>query len=90
MFLVFTAGQGSDVFLVPMNGGIWTLCINLEEHEIRKLNEYGFPKVAHCENYLAEPNPNKNQEDVRTDWQHSESQLPLRPHLSRYTKCVVF
>jgi hypothetical protein len=75
-----------------MHGGIWTLCMNLEEHEYRQLISNGLPTKNHlCVNYLAGDGADENKklpEDVRTDWQHSES--PLQPHLSRYTKCVLF
>lgn len=43
-----------NIFLVPMHGGIWTLCIDLSEHEMRQLGPYGFPNAVKCISYLAE------------------------------------
>lgn len=79
------------VFLVPMHGGIWTLCIDLNEHEIRQLARFGFPRVAQCVNYLAGNLDNSRTggtDEPRADWQHSESHQPYRPHLSRYNENV--
>lgn len=87
--------QGNDrggVFLVPMHGGIWTLCINLRDDEIRELANKGFPTVAQCFNYLAGNIDNSRAgggDEPRADWQHSESQTPLHPHLSRYNNNVL-
>lgn len=71
-----------------MHGGIWTLCIDLTEHEMRVLGRHGFPRAANCINYLADniDTPQQQQrggEELRNDWQHSESQTSLQPHLSR-------
>uniref|UniRef100_A0A1S4HAQ7 Uncharacterized protein n=1 Tax=Anopheles gambiae TaxID=7165 RepID=A0A1S4HAQ7_ANOGA len=77
----------AGVFLVPMNGGIWTLCIDLTAEEIREMSNDGFPQVDQCVNYLAGTmeSAQGNDEDARADWQHSESQASLHPHLSRYS-----
>lgn len=80
------------VFLVPMHGGIWTLCINLRDDEIRELGNKGFPTVAQCFNYLAGNIDNSRAgggDEPRADWQHSESQTPIHPHLSRYNNNVL-
>ncbi|XP_050083763.1 uncharacterized protein LOC126570220 isoform X2 [Anopheles aquasalis] len=73
----------AGVFLVPMNGGIWTLCIDLTAEEIRTMSRDGFPQVEQCVNYLAGTmeSAQGNDEDARADWQHSESQATLHPHL---------
>ncbi|XP_052895121.1 uncharacterized protein LOC128302350 isoform X1 [Anopheles moucheti] len=73
----------AGVFLVPMNGGIWTLCIDLTAEEIRTMSNDGFPQVDQCVNYLAGTmeSAQGNDEDARADWQHSESQASLHPHL---------
>ncbi|XP_061508760.1 uncharacterized protein LOC11175743 isoform X2 [Anopheles gambiae] len=73
----------AGVFLVPMNGGIWTLCIDLTAEEIREMSNDGFPQVDQCVNYLAGTmeSAQGNDEDARADWQHSESQASLHPHL---------
>lgn len=69
--------------------GIWTLCINLSEDEVKQLRNKGFPPRQHCVNYLANNENARNNDDSRPDWQHSESQTPLRPHLSRYNRICV-
>jgi hypothetical protein len=78
------------VFLVPMHGGIWTLCIDLRDDEIRELSKKGFPATAQCFNYLAGniENARSVNDEPRADWQHSESQSPIHPHLSRYNNNV--
>lgn len=90
-FLFLAGNDRGGVFLVPMHGGIWTLCINLRDDEIRELGKKGFPAVAQCFNYLAGNIDNSRLgggEEPRADWQHSEFQTPIRPHLSRYNKNV--
>lgn len=81
------------MFLVPMHGGIWTLCVNLDQNEIDQLHkEHSFPRQEACVNYLSgnmENSKNQGLDEPRQDWQHSEFQTTLHPHLSRYTKCVV-
>nr|XP_019526757.1 uncharacterized protein LOC109398800 isoform X2 [Aedes albopictus]XP_029718786.1 uncharacterized protein LOC115261372 isoform X2 [Aedes albopictus] len=74
----------ANVFLVPMNGGIWTLCIALTAEEIRSLSGDGFPQVDQCVNYLADNTDSGgqiNEENSRAEWQHSEFQPSLHPHL---------
>ncbi|XP_021710816.1 uncharacterized protein LOC5567154 isoform X2 [Aedes aegypti] len=76
----------ANVFLVPMNGGIWTLCIDLTPEEIRSLSGDGFPQVDQCVNYLAGSTEGGsggqiNEENSRAEWQHSEFQPSLHPHL---------
>uniref|UniRef100_A0A1A9WT42 Uncharacterized protein n=1 Tax=Glossina brevipalpis TaxID=37001 RepID=A0A1A9WT42_9MUSC len=74
------------LFLVPMHGGIWTLCIDLPLHELQELRRHPkFPPSAPtCLNYLAGSSENARGEEQRNDWQHSESQTPLQPHLRTY------
>ncbi|CRL02409.1 CLUMA_CG015192, isoform A [Clunio marinus] len=82
--LPFKGNDRGGVFLVPMHGGIWTLCINLREDEIRELSKKGFPSVNMCFNYLAGNNDNGRSgggEEPRADWQHSEFQTSIHPHL---------
>lgn len=71
--------------------GIWTLCINLNQVEIDQLRGKGFPKsVGHCFNYLAGNLENSRNDELKVaDWQHSESQTSLQPHLSRYNNRVL-
>lgn len=37
-----------------MNGGIWTLCIDISDADMRHLGRYGFPHTQNCVNYLAD------------------------------------
>uniref|UniRef100_A0A1B6DGP9 Uncharacterized protein n=1 Tax=Clastoptera arizonana TaxID=38151 RepID=A0A1B6DGP9_9HEMI len=64
----------ASVFLVPMNGGIWTLCVSLTEQQIRLLSSVGFSQKE-CINYLA-PVLTKG-EEARTDWQHRMQNLSI-------------
>jgi len=79
------------VFLVPMHGGIWTLCIDLPIQQLQELRRNPkFPRGAPpCVNYLAGSMENARGEEQRNDWQHSESgQVTLQPHLSTYPGAV--
>ncbi|XP_055852101.1 uncharacterized protein LOC129916270, partial [Episyrphus balteatus] len=71
------------VFLVPMHGGIWTLCIDLPLQEMHLLKRHRkFPKTAvPCVNYLAGSMDSARSEETRNDWQHTEFQTSLQPHL---------
>ncbi|XP_070509249.1 uncharacterized protein [Chironomus tepperi] len=70
------------VFFVPMHGGIWSLCINLKDIEIKQLRPKGFPNVNLCYNYLTDNSENTRNDDTKlSDWQHVESQSSLQPHL---------
>lgn len=72
-----------------MYGGIWTLCKDLTHQEMRILREgYGLQRSEICENYLKEGCKRNEIEEVPNDFQHSESQSSLQPHLSRYNLCV--
>ncbi|XP_076051184.1 uncharacterized protein LOC143031358 [Oratosquilla oratoria] len=42
------------VFLVPMYGGIWSLCVGLSEAEQTQIRDLGFPRTG-CISYLAPP-----------------------------------
>lgn len=70
----------AGVFLVPMYGGIWTMCIELTDDEIRKISSNGFPSAVTCWKYLA--NPEVVQPEIK-DWQHMEVQTPLHPQISK-------
>ncbi|XP_060803052.1 uncharacterized protein LOC106142399 isoform X3 [Amyelois transitella] len=65
--------SGPATFLVPMNGGIWTMCVSLEEEEVSILSRTGFPKQPLCTNYLA----NNEDEEPRADWQHRMQNLSI-------------
>ncbi|KAG6462210.1 hypothetical protein O3G_MSEX013118 [Manduca sexta] len=64
---------GGGTFLVPMNGGIWTMCVSLEEEEASILSRVGFPSQPTCTNYLAD----SDYDEPRADWQHRKFFLPL-------------
>ncbi|KAH8419137.1 hypothetical protein KR222_006634, partial [Zaprionus bogoriensis] len=81
-----------SVFLVPMHGGIWTLCIDLPMQQLQELRRNPkFPRGAPpCVNYLAGSMENARGEEQRNDWQHSESQvITLQPHLSTYYGAIL-
>ncbi|KAH8277315.1 hypothetical protein KR026_008986 [Drosophila bipectinata] len=80
-----------SVFLVPMHGGIWTLCIDLPMQQLQELRRNPkFPRGAPpCVNYLAGSMENARGEEQRNDWQHSESQVTLQPHLSTYPGAIL-
>lgn len=63
-----------SLFLVPMHGGIWTLCIDLPPPELQELRRHPkFPPSAPtCLNYLAGSSENARGEEQRNDWQHSK------------------
>ncbi|KAL2736423.1 uncharacterized protein V1477_012932 [Vespula maculifrons] len=53
-------------FLVPMHGGIWTMCVSLSDDEIQLLGQVGFPQER-CINYLT---PDEAHEEIRAAWQN--------------------
>ncbi|KAJ9582680.1 hypothetical protein L9F63_022973, partial [Diploptera punctata] len=59
-----------SVFLIPMHGGIWTLCVSLTDEERHLLLKVGFTQTQ-CINYL-DPDINKGDEG-KADWQHMEN-----------------
>ncbi|XP_041978672.1 uncharacterized protein LOC121732770 isoform X1 [Aricia agestis] len=65
--------KGGGTFLVPMNGGIWTMCVSLEDEEVSILSRVGFPKQPLCTNYLAD----NDSEEPRSDWQHRMQNLSI-------------
>ncbi|XP_026487163.2 uncharacterized protein LOC113394167 [Vanessa tameamea] len=64
--------KGGGTFLVPMNGGIWTMCVSLEEEEVSILARAGFPTEPLCTNYLAD-----DEDEQRGDWQHRMQNLSI-------------
>lgn len=74
-----------------MHGGIWTLCIDLPMQQLQELRRNPkFPRGAPpCVNYLAGSMENARGEEQRNDWQHSESQVTLQPHLSTYPGAIL-
>lgn len=72
-------GRSDNVFLVPMHGGIWTLCIDLTDSEMRQLGPYGFPNANKCISYLAESGDGGATDEYPP---HGGYQLARRPALS--------
>ncbi|XP_044253525.1 uncharacterized protein LOC123004356 [Tribolium madens] len=64
-------------FLVPMHGGIWTLCVSLTEEEISLLGRVGFPSVQPCVNYLSGGIDGIKGYEPRGDWQHRMQNLSI-------------
>lgn len=73
--------ERGGVFLVPMHGGIWTMCIDLTEDEIREIGEHGFPRPATCIKYLADA---EALEPEVKDWRQIETQPVLHPQISKF------
>ncbi|XP_055637125.1 uncharacterized protein LOC129775910 isoform X2 [Toxorhynchites rutilus septentrionalis] len=72
--------ERANVFLVPMNGGIWTLCVDLTAEEIRSLSIDGFPQVNQCVNYLAgntDSAQTNEENNARAEWQHRMQNLSI-------------
>ncbi|CAG9836632.1 unnamed protein product [Diabrotica balteata] len=64
-------------FLVPMHGGIWTLCVSLSDEEINLLGRVGFPTVQSCVNYLSGGIDGVRGYEPRADWQHRMQNLSI-------------
>lgn len=62
-----------------MHGGIWTLCIDLSDSEMRQLGRFGFPNAHKCISYLAE-NAEINRND---EYSPHDYQLTRRPSMSK-------
>lgn len=72
-----------NIFLVPMHGGIWTLCIDLTGREMKELTRYGFKAKAKCVSYLAESAEVSRHEQLRYEYQHLDYQNAPHPNLSK-------
>lgn len=70
-----------NIFFVPMHGGIWTLCIDLEENEMNELRQYGFPRTSKCISYMDESIEYSRQEEMKNDVSNNEY-LGRRPSMS--------
>ncbi|XP_015109098.1 uncharacterized protein LOC107035943 [Diachasma alloeum] len=64
---------GRPTFLVPMHGGIWTMCVSLSDEDIRLLSQVGFPQER-CINYLT---PDEAHEEIRAAWQSRMQNLSI-------------
>ncbi|KAJ8956676.1 hypothetical protein NQ318_014031, partial [Aromia moschata] len=71
------AKERTIAFLVPMHGGIWTLCVSLTNEEISLLQQVGFPSVQPCINYLSGGIEGVRSYEPRADWQHRMQNLSI-------------
>lgn len=53
--------RNHSIFLVPMVGGIWNLCIDLTHAEMAHLGPFRHSRVAPCINYLANEGQRKEE-----------------------------
>ncbi|KAK9888278.1 hypothetical protein WA026_000541 [Henosepilachna vigintioctopunctata] len=72
-----TTNDAINSFLVPMHGGIWTLCVSLTSEEIELLGNIGFPPVNQCVNYLSGGLDGIRGYEPRADWQHRMQNLSI-------------
>uniref|UniRef100_A0A336M2S7 CSON009461 protein n=1 Tax=Culicoides sonorensis TaxID=179676 RepID=A0A336M2S7_CULSO len=68
------------VFLVPMHGGVWTMCIDLTQDEIRQISERGIPGPNTCVKYLADAENLEEEVEIK-DWRQIETQPALHPQI---------
>ncbi|XP_022179364.1 uncharacterized protein LOC111039981 [Myzus persicae] len=77
--LLHETGETTTVILVPMYGGIWTLCISLTEDQLEQLYEETNNKMGSvlpkCVNYLAEEPP--EEEYFKPDWHHRMQNMSI-------------
>lgn len=66
-----------------MHGGIWSICVDLIESELRELTKNGMPPASQCVNYLTESAEYSRHDDLKFD-QHGDYQVTRRPSLSNY------
>ncbi|XP_066258437.1 uncharacterized protein [Euwallacea similis] len=74
---VATSDDRTIAFLVPMHGGIWTLCLSLTDEEIDLLGRVGFPSVQPCVNYLSGGSEGIRGYESKADWQHRMQNLSI-------------
>lgn len=71
------ARDSAMAFLVPMHGGIWTLCLSLQAEDMLLLQQVGFPPIQSCVNYLADGIDGVRGYAPRSDWQHRMQNLSI-------------
>ncbi|KAF5302083.1 hypothetical protein FQR65_LT08633 [Abscondita terminalis] len=71
------ARETTMAFLVPMHGGIWTLCLSLTAEDIQLLQQVGFPQLQPCVNYLADGIEGVKDYEPRSGWQHRMQNLSI-------------
>lgn len=75
-------GREENIFFVPMHSGIWTICIDLTQHELNELTRNGLPPTSQCVNYLTENAEYARHDELKFE-QHGEYQVTRRPSLSK-------
>ncbi|XP_063710095.1 uncharacterized protein LOC134838483 [Culicoides brevitarsis] len=68
------------VYLVPMYGGIWTMCVDLTGDEIREISERGIPTKSVCVNYL-KSDEEDDEDEEKKNWREYEMQPALHPQI---------
>ncbi|XP_017772263.1 PREDICTED: uncharacterized protein LOC108559469 [Nicrophorus vespilloides] len=68
--------NNEHAFLVPIHGGIWTLCFSLTEKEIHLLGKIGFPEQS-CVNYLSGGLDGMKVCEPKADWQRRMQNLSI-------------
>lgn len=67
-----------------MNGGIWTLCIDLSEDDLRYMGHFGFPRTQSCVNYMADSIYTNNRGEEL--WRNTGFPANYHPQLSEYSR----
>lgn len=68
-----------------MHGGIWTLCIDLTDADMRQLGRYGFPHASKCISYLAESIELSQHDEFSL---HADYQMARRPSMRKYRQKI--
>ncbi|XP_055374991.1 uncharacterized protein LOC129607828 isoform X2 [Condylostylus longicornis] len=69
------------IFLIPLYGGIWTLCMDVTHKEIRLLRERARYRHGLCSSYLNISIERSRREEMRGDWSHNDAQASIQPHM---------
>lgn len=76
---IFARRKNNSIFLVPMLGGLWNLCIQLKESEMRHLGPFRHAKLKKCLSYL-----DYEDERRRKAILNGSTDLNLGPHLREF------
>lgn len=71
-----------------MNGGIWTLCIDIAPADMRYLGQYGFPPTIDCVNYLADSIYTNNKGEEL--WRNTGFPANYHPQLRKLCIVLIF
>lgn len=69
--------RNNSIFFVPMIGGVWSLCIDLNAKEMRYMEPFEYSAVQSCMNYLS------TGLQANGNWVN-DAVSSLGPHLSNY------